>query len=75
MRYWANFWSWSLCSLDKDSETGALRHTADACRNTHRHRDTAMSTNSYSVPSRQNARMIQDGIKGFFLFHYQLIRA
>lgn len=30
MRYWANFWSWSLCSLDRDSETGARRHTAEA---------------------------------------------
>lgn len=39
MRYWANFWSWSLWSLDKDSETGALRQTAEAWTQTHEHRE------------------------------------
>lgn len=38
MRYCANFWSWSLWSLDKDSETGALRQTAEAWTQTHEHR-------------------------------------
>lgn len=32
MRYCANFCSWSLCSLDRDSDTGARKHTADACQ-------------------------------------------
>jgi len=30
MRYCANFWSWSRCNLDRDSDTGARRHTAEA---------------------------------------------